>query len=238
MVARTAAHVTNRPMTVFLDGPRMPPARGGKADALVILLHGYGSNGADLISLAPYWAKASPGAAFVSPNAIEPVPQAPGGYQWFPISNLDPHLMEQGAKHAAQSVDRFIDRELEKHGLDESRLVLVGFSQGTMMALYTGLRRTRPVAGILGFSGVLVGRKLKDEMRSKPPVLLIHGDRDPTIPIAAMFDSAEQLAAADHGAQWHVSYGVPHSIGQDGLDLGGVFLASCLKTKAIARATR
>jgi len=225
-------------MTVFLDGPRMPPARGGKADALVILLHGYGSNGADLVSLAPYWAKALPGAAFVSPNAIEPVPQAPGGYQWFPVSNLDPHLMEQGAKNAAQSVDRFIDRELEKYGLDESRLVLVGFSQGTMMALYTGLRRAKPIAGILGFSGVLVGRKLKDEMRSKPPVLLIHGDRDPTIPIAAMFDSAQALAAADHGAQWHGSYGVPHSIGQDGLDLGGAFLASCLKTKAITPATR
>lgn len=223
-------------MTVFLDGPRMPPARGGKADALVILLHGYGSNGADLIGLAPYWAKALPGAAFVSPNAIEQVPQVPGGYQWFPISNLDPHLMEQGAKNAALSVNRFIDRELEKHGLDESRLVLVGFSQGTMMSLYVGLRRARSIAGILGFSGVLVGRKLKEEMTSKPPVLLIHGDRDPTIPIAAMFDSAEQLAAAEHGAQWHVSYGIPHSIGQDGLDLGGAFLASCLKTKAIASA--
>ena len=225
-------------MTVFLDGPRMPPARGAKAEALVILLHGYGSNGADLISLAPYWAKALPGAAFASPNAIEPVPQAPGGYQWFPISNLDPRQMEQGAKNAALSLDRFIDRELEKHGLDESRLVLVGFSQGTMMALYTGLRRAKPVAGILGFSGVLVGRKLKEEMKSKPPVLLIHGDRDPTIPIAAMFDSAEALAAADHGAQWHVSYGIPHSIGQDGLDLGGAFLASCLKTKAITPAAR
>lgn len=225
-------------MTVFLDGPRMPPARGGKADALVIFLHGYGSNGADLISLAPYWAKTLPGAAFVSPNAIEPVAQVPGGYQWFPISNLDPHLMEQGAKNAAQSVDRFIDRELEKHGLDETRLALIGFSQGTMMALHTGLRRAKPVAGILGFSGVLVGRKLKDEMKSKPPVLLIHGDRDPTIPISAMFDSAEQLAAADHGAQWHVSYGVAHSIGQDGLDLGGAFIASCLKTKAIMPAAR
>jgi phospholipase/carboxylesterase len=101
-------------MTVFLDGPRVPPARGGKPDALVILLHGYGSNGADLISLAPYWAEALPGAAFVAPNAIEPVPQAPGGYQWFPISQLDPQLMEQGARAAAQSVDRFIDRELER----------------------------------------------------------------------------------------------------------------------------
>jgi phospholipase/carboxylesterase len=221
-------------MTVFLDGPRMPPARGGKPDMLVILLHGYGSNGADLISLAPYWAKLLPGAAFVSPNATEPVPQVPGGYQWFPIANLDPHLMEQGVRAAALSVDRFIDRELEKHGLDASRLALVGFSQGTMMALHVGLRRAQPAAALLGFSGVLVGaRTLKEQMRSKPPVLLIHGDRDPTIPIPAMFDSAEALAAAGHGALWHVSYGVPHSIGPDGLELGGEFLARHLKTQKI-----
>jgi phospholipase/carboxylesterase len=217
-------------MTVFLDGPRMPPARGGKPDALVILLHGYGSNGADLISLAPYWAKALPGAAFVSPNAIEPVPQAPGGFQWFPISQLDPHLMEQGARSAALSVDRFIDRDLEKYGLTPDRCALVGFSQGTMMALHVGLRRARPLAAVLGFSGVLVGGpRLKDEMKSKPPILLIHGDRDPTIPIPAMFDSAQALCEAGHGAQWHVSYGVPHSIGPDGLELGGDFLAASLK---------
>jgi phospholipase/carboxylesterase len=221
-------------MTVFLDGPRVPPARGGKPDALVILLHGYGSNGADLISLAPYWQEALPGAAFVSPNAIEPVPQAPGGYQWFPISQLDPQLMEQGARAAAQSVDRFIDRELEKYGLPPERLALVGFSQGTMMALHVGLRREQQIAGVLGYSGVLVGaRRLKEEMRSKPPILLIHGDRDPTIPIPAMFDSAEALAASGHGAQWHVSYGVPHSIGPDGLDLGAAFLAMQLKTQKI-----
>jgi phospholipase/carboxylesterase len=224
-------------MTVFLDGPRVPPARGGKPDALVILLHGYGSNGADLISLAPYWAKALPGVAFVSPNAIEPVPQAPGGYQWFPISNLDPQLMEQGVRMAAQSVDRFVDRELEKYGLDPSRLALVGFSQGTMMALHIALRREKQIAGVLGYSGVLVGgRTLKEQMRSKPPVLLIHGDRDPTIPIPAMFDSAEALAASGHGAQWHISYGVPHSIGPDGLDLGAAFLAKYLKTPALTAA--
>jgi len=222
-------------MTVFIDGPRMPPARGGKPDALVVLLHGYGSNGADLISLAPYWAEALPGAAFVSPNAVETIPQMPGAYQWFGLSNLDPHLMEHGAKGAAPSIDRFLDRELEKYGLDDSRLALVGFSQGTMMALQVGVRRAKAPAAILGFSGVLVGaRSLKDEMRSKPPILLIHGDRDDRIPIPAMFESAEALAASGHGAQWHISYGVPHSIGPDGLELGGEFLASCLKTQKIS----
>jgi phospholipase/carboxylesterase len=225
-------------MTVFLDGPRMPPARGGKPDSLVMLLHGYGSNGADLISLAPYWAKRLPGAAFVAPNATEPVPQVPGGYQWFNIANLDPHLMEQGVRAAAPSLDRFIDRELDRHALDAGRLALVGFSQGAMMALHVALRRPQPVAALLGFSGLLVGaRTLKEQMRAKPPVLLIHGDRDPTIPIPAMFDSAEALAAAGHGALWHVSYGVPHSIGPDGLDLGGEFLSRCLKTQRIMAAS-
>jgi phospholipase/carboxylesterase len=215
----------------------MPPARGGKPDSLIIFLHGYGSNGADLISLAPYWAKALPGTAFVSPNAIEPVPQVPGGYQWFPLASPDPHLMEQGVKAAAPSVDRFIDRELDKYGLDPSRLALVGFSQGTMMALHVGLRRERQVAAIVGFSGALVGaRTLKEQMRSKPPILLVHGDRDPTIPIPALFDSAEALAASGHGALWHISYGVPHSIGPDGLELGGEFLAMYLKTKGLVAA--
>jgi len=99
-------------MTIFIDG--MPPARGGKPDALVVLLHGYGSNGADLISLAPYWAKVLPGAAFVAPNAIEPVPGAPGGYQWFPITNLAPRLMEPGVRAAVPSVERVHDRALER----------------------------------------------------------------------------------------------------------------------------
>src|SRR5262249_8100699 len=143
-------------MNVILDGPRMPPARGGKPDALIVLLHGYGSNGSDLITFAPYFQKALPGAQFVSPNAIEPVPQVPGGYQWFPISQLDPVRMEAGARAAAHSLDRFLDRELERYGLDARRLALVGFSQGSMMALHVGLRRQVQPAAILAYSGMLV----------------------------------------------------------------------------------
>jgi phospholipase/carboxylesterase len=224
-------------MAVILDGPRMPPAGGRKADALVVLLHGYGSNGADLISLAPYWAKLLPGAMFVAPNAIEPVPQAPGGFQWFPIAQLDPRLMEAGVRQAAASLDRFLDRELERAGLEPERLALVGFSQGTMMALHVGMRRARLPAAILGYSGVLVAaRKLKDEVKAAPPILLVHGDQDPMIPVTAMFDSTEALCAAGLSAQWHISYGVPHSIGPDGLDLGGAFLTTYLKTKGITAA--
>jgi len=214
---------------MIIDGPRMPPSAGGRPTHLVVLLHGYGSNGADLIGLAPYLAKALPRVQFVAPNAPEPVAMAPGGYQWFPIARLDPRLLEQGASRAAGGLDRFLDRELERYGLDESRLALVGFSQGTMMALHVGLRRAKAPAAIVGFSGALVAPdKLKAEAKCTPPILLVHGDRDDMVPISAMFDAADALCEAGLSAQWHVSPGLPHSIGPDGIDLAGRFLkAAC-----------
>ena len=126
-----------------LDGPRVPPASGGAATSLVILLHGYGSNGADLIGLVPYWRASLPDTAFVSPNAPEPCPGAPGGYQWWGLSSFDAGARAAGARRAAPALDAFIDAELARHGLSEGRLALVGFSQGTMMALHVGLRRER-----------------------------------------------------------------------------------------------
>jgi phospholipase/carboxylesterase len=210
----------------------MPPAQGGKPTSLVVLLHGYGSNGEDLIGLAPYWAKLLPGAQFVSPNAPERVAMAPGGYQWFPITRLEPQLMEQGVRAASGVLDRFLDRELERYGLDASKLALVGFSQGTMMALHVGLRRERQIGAVLGFSGALPGgAKLKDEAKGKPPILLVHGDRDDMIPASAMLEAAQALCAAGLSAQWHISSGIPHSIGPDGLEMGGAFLKAALGGK-------
>lgn len=210
---------------LLLDGPRTPPSAGGRPNALVVFVHGYGSNGADLMSLAPYWAKLLPHAQFVAPNGPEPVPMAPGGYQWFALTHMDPMLLEKGARAAAAALDRFLDRELERYGLDDSRLALVGFSQGTMMALQVGLRRKAAPGAIVGFSGALVGAaRLKEERTCAPPVLLIHGDRDDRIPLGAMFQAADGLCEAGAAALWHISYGVPHSIGQDGLDLAGDFL--------------
>jgi phospholipase/carboxylesterase len=219
-------------MLANIDGPRMPPAAGGKPTSLVVLLHGYGSNGADLISLAPYWAKLLPGAQFVSPNAPEPVPMAPGGFQWFPISRLDPRELSLGVARAAPLLAKFLDRELERYQLPPERLALVGFSQGTMMALHVGLRRA--VAGIVGFSGALPSPELlKAEARGKPPVLLVHGDQDDVVPVTRMLEAAEAIAHAGLAAQWHISYGVPHSIGPDGLALGGDFLKAALAGKLV-----
>jgi phospholipase/carboxylesterase len=210
---------------MMIDGPRLGPRDGQPPKKLVIFVHGYGSNGQDLIGLGQHWAPALPSVQWVSPNAPDPVPGSVGGYEWFPISNLDPARIEAGAEAAAPVLNAFIDQELTRYRLTEKDLVLVGFSQGTMLSLQVGLRRERPIAGILGYSGAMPGgAKLKDEMRSKPPVFMIHGDQDPVLPLPMMLDAVQNLAAAGHGAQWHISPGIQHSIGEDGLRLGERFL--------------
>lgn len=217
-------------MALVIDGPRQPPARAGAPDSLVILLHGYGSNGDDLIGLAPHWARRLPGAQFVSPHAPDRVPGFPGGYQWFPITQMDPERLARGAEAAAPALQRFIDAEMARYRMPASRTVLVGFSQGTMMALHAGLRRAEPLAGILGFSGALVApERLAAEMTAKPPILLVHGDRDDMVPVQAMFAALEGLSAAGHGAQFHLSPGLGHSIAPDGLEAGGAFLEAALR---------
>lgn len=212
-------------MSSTLDGPRLPPADGGPVRQIVILAHGYGSNGQDLIGLAPYFAARLPGAAFVSPDAPEPVPGYPGGRQWFPISRLDPQLMAAGVRGAAAALDGFIDAELRRHALPPSACALVGFSQGTMMSLHVGLRRTEPLGAILGLSGMLADA---GPVVSRPPVALVHGSHDEVIPIGALFASLEGLAAAGVPALWRVSYGTGHSVSEDGLALGAAFLADAL----------
>ncbi|HVM83982.1 MAG TPA: phospholipase, partial [Candidatus Binatia bacterium] len=176
---------------ITLDGPSVAPKAGGEARQLIVFLHGYGSNGDDLIALAPYWADILPEAEFLSPNAPFPCEINPyGGFQWFGFEDRSAEMILGGTRAAAAILDGFLDAQLQARGLDERSLALVGFSQGTMMSLHVGLRRKMPPAAILGFSGMLVGAgKLKDEVTRAPPVLLIHGDQDPMIPIAAMFDS-------------------------------------------------
>ena len=229
--------------TIALNGPRMPPGAGGAARQLVILLHGYGADGADLINLADHWRSRLPHAAFVAPNAPERVPGAPMGYQWFPIGGYDPDDLRQGspaaaaraaamatgAAHARALLDRFIDAELAAVGLEERNLALVGFSQGTMLALETGPRRAQACAGIVGFSGALIGpERLEAEMTARPPIMLVHGDSDSVVPAEAMFDAAAGLSAAGGTVEWHLRPGLGHGIDPRGLALAGHFLGQCL----------
>ena len=218
-------------MTLQLNGPRLPAA-SGKADRLVIFCHGYGADGNDLIDLGRHWQRLLPTAAFASPHAPERCTMSPMGYQWFPITRMDPGEMLRGVERAAPILNAFIDSELAGLGLDGSRLALVGFSQGTMMSLHVGLRRATPPAAIVGFSGALPGaEKLPAEIIGRPPVMLIHGDADDMIPVQALHMAANGLSAAGVSVRWHVSRGIGHGIAPDGLDLAGGFLAAAFAGK-------
>ena len=217
-------------MAVELDGPRLPP-RSGNARQLVVFLHGYGANGDDLIEVGRVWQQLLPQAAFVSPHAPEPCPGAPGGRQWFGLTFRDPNERWRGVTSAAPGLERFLDAELARHQLSPAALALVGFSQGTMMALHVGLRRAAAPAAIVGYSGLLVlppdnnGEAFAAEIKARPPVLLVHGDQDDLIPPQALFQATQGLAAIGVPVEWHLSTGVGHGIDGEGLRHGGEFLA-------------
>jgi phospholipase/carboxylesterase len=212
-----------------LSGLSRPPASGGKPRRLVILLHGLGADGNDLIGLAPYWARLLPDAEFVSPNAPFPCDMAPHGYQWFSSQDRSPEAVLGGVRAAAPILDAFIDEALEERGLGSGELALVGFSQGTMMSLFVGLRRAEPVAGIVGFSGRLLAPELlASELRSRPPILLVHGTEDPLVPYSSLAAAETTLKAAGVPVETVTSAGIGHSIDDQGLRRGGQFLKKVL----------
>ncbi len=212
-----------------LSGPAYGPASGGPATTLVVLLHGLGADGNDLIGLAPHFARALPDAAFIAPNAPEPCDMAPMGYQWFSLQLADETRRLAAIRRSGRLLDRFLDDALSAHGLTEDRLALVGFSQGTMMALFAAPRRTAPCAGVLGYSGRLEGAGLlAAEARVRPPVVLIHGDADPLLPIDRLEHARRGLEANGFRVSAHIRPGLGHSIDEAGLEIGGRFLAERL----------
>jgi phospholipase/carboxylesterase len=159
---------------------------------------------------------------------------APYGYQWFSVQDRSPETVLAGVRAAAPLLDGFIDEELQKRGLDESDAALVGFSQGTMMALYVGLRRAKPLAGILGYSGRLIAPELlTSELRSRPPVLLVHGTDDPMVPFESLAHAETALKGAGVPVETVACVGIEHSIDPEGLQRGGVFLREVLSGQPV-----
>ncbi len=214
---------------IALAGPEAGPASGGAPDSLVVLVHGYGADGNDLIGLAPYFAEVLPNAAFVSPHAPFRCGAAPFGRQWFDVWNEDPVSRLEEIRHAAAILDAFIDERCAALGIAEDRLALLGFSQGTMMSLFVAPRLAAPCAGVLGYSGRLEGADLlASETVSRPPVVLVHGDSDELLPLHRLQHAQAALEENGFEVAAHVRPGLGHGIDEAGIEIGRRFLSSRL----------
>jgi len=210
-----------------LDGPRWGPPEGRKARQLVVLCHGVGADGHDLIDLAPAWSRAVPDAAFVAPSAPERYDQDPHGTgrQWFSVADRTPAVMARGVQRAAALLGPFVDAELERLGLPPTAYALMGFSQGAMTVLFTGLRRATPPLAILAYSGALLAPEtLAGEMTNRAPVLLVHGEADDVVPVTRSREAERALRAAGVPVEASYTPRLGHGIDDAGISLGALFL--------------
>lgn len=206
------------------------PSAGGAPQSLVILLHGYGSNGEDLISLAPYWERDLPHTLFLSPDA--PFGCEIGfGYQWFSLQSWAPLAMLSAAERTAALLNQFIDEQMAEHNVTADHVALVGFSQGTMMSLYVAPRRKEKLAGVVGFSGALLGGEslIGNPSIARCPIHLIHGEMDNIVPVGAWLHASETLRQAGFTVSGHTTPNLAHSIDEKGIHEAGEFLKSVLQ---------
>ena len=215
-------------MTRVLKAGRKGP-QSGETRSVVVFLHGYGANGADLLGLADVLDEHLPDTLFVAPDAPEACAGAPFGFQWFPIpwiDNSSEEEAERGMRAAVDDLNAFLDALLVDEDLLPEQMVLFGFSQGTMMSLHVAPRREDEIAGIVAFSGrILSPELLKDEAVSKPPVLLVHGDSDDMVPPQSLPEAAEALQGAGFKEVYaHVMKGTGHGIAPDGLSVALAFM--------------
>ncbi|NNJ68303.1 MAG: prolyl oligopeptidase family serine peptidase [Boseongicola sp.] len=205
----------------------------GEDSSVVMFLHGYGADGNDLLGLAEPLAPHMPDTVFIAPNAPDRSMANPMGFQWFPIPWIDGSseaAAGEGLLQAARRLDAFIDKVLADEGLSPDRLILFGFSQGTMMSLHVAPRRADPVAGIVGFSGrLMIPDALAHEALTRPPVLLVHGDADDVVPFADMQAAANALQDAEFDVYGHVMQGTGHGIAPDGLSVALTFMKNFLQ---------
>jgi phospholipase/carboxylesterase len=217
---------------MVLDWQRLAPLSRGKAAYLVVVLHGVNAMGRDVVYLARAWQKLLPEAEFAVPDAPLPSDEAPNLRQWFSLRNRAPEKLLAGLREACPILDRFLDELLAARQFGDTRLALTGFSQGATMALYTGLQRQRQVAGVAAFSGSLpLADGLQGDIRSKPPVLLVHGEADNVVPFRSMANVKAILEVADIPVSAVARPGLGHEIDGVGVALGGDFLRGALRVQ-------
>jgi len=203
------------------------PLSGGRPKQLVVLLHGYGSNGKDLHSLSPYFQDVMPEAVFICPDAPFPCEMG-GGFQWFSLSEYTAPKLLEGAQMAHPILNEYLDKLLQEFNLTDKDLALVGFSQGTMMSLYTGLRRKSSIAGVLGYSGAVIGADTPQNEGNGAQIMLIHGEDDSVVPVVAHHKAKEVLAEKGYKLSGHTTPGLGHSIDEEGIESGKSFLSEIL----------
>lgn len=222
----------------MLSGPSYVPSVVKKA---VILCHGYGANGEDLMATVPYLAERLPDTAFFAPNAPTPMPY--GGYEWFSLDDytsadmvsldyLD-KLVGRCLK-PAEEVRKFINQIQTKYALTDGDIILAGFSQGGLIALYTALTHPYPLAGIIGFSAVPIvfaGSLHASTIKRRIPILLTHGTNDDVIPAEAMQLSVSELEKAGQEVQTYVSNGLGHGINDECLNQMIYFIKDLFPTQ-------
>ena len=221
-----------------LDGPRWGPREAGPARQLVVLCHGLGADGQDLIDLAPYWGRTLPHAAFAAPDAPDACDMGPFGRQWFAIGDRSPARIAAGASVARAALDSFIDAELARLALPPDAYALMGFSQGAMTALYTGLRRTTPPRGVLAYSGALVAADRLAEATAQPPVLIVHGEDDTVVPVTRSRAAQQALESAGFAVQSLYCPRLGHGIDEVGLSTGALFLQRIFADEGALPASR
>ncbi len=204
----------------MLTGPLRLPASGKPAQQLVVILHGWGADGANLIDLADMFATVLPDAQFIAPDGPEVCDMNPYGYQWFSLTDRNPERMFAEIKRTADTLNAFLDAQLQHLRLKPSQLALVGFSQGTMMALHVALRHKEPIACVVGFSGALLGAEaLASEISTRMPVTLIHGADDDIVPYASLAHAETMLTRNAVPVQTHTRPGLSHSIDMEGIEI-------------------
>ncbi|MEF3365064.1 dienelactone hydrolase family protein [Methylocystis sp. 9N] len=222
-------------MTAIVEGPRIAALSCGKPAFLVVLLHGPGADGEAIVNQALNWAPTMPKADFLAAEA--PFPAASGGRQWFDTTDWSPAGLNDAIRAVGPLLDQFLDEALARRRLPDSHLALVGFSHGAMLALHVGLRRQNQMAALVAFSGALYDEEtLQNEMRSKPPVLMIHGEEDPIVPFSAMTATKERLKAQGVPVKSMRRPGLGHEMDDDGVIAAGDFLTALVVHKPAAHA--
>lgn len=217
---------------IELTGPTRSLAPEVTAEKLVVFLHGVGADGEDLISLADNFSLHLKNAIFISPNAPFSYDMFPAGYQWFSLLDRDEDVMYEGVEKALPILKNYIDKNLAEYSLTYKDLVLVGFSQGTMMAIQLALRLDEACLAVIGFSGALIkSKELELSKKSTPPILLIHGNEDQVIPVQSHIYAVEQLRKMNLEIEGHIMTGLGHGINMEGINIANRFLADRIRKK-------